>query len=317
MSDAAEAGESDVMAQPDAAPQQNSSPGDNKGARKPVQVGDTFQVKRLDQQQVDKMTREKAGKRTYTRTERKRGRYIKARPAGDHPQDIAFDATLRAAAPFQQQRLSEAENDLALQLRSGDLQRKVRVRRTGNLILFVVDASWSMAASERMEATKGAIFSLLVDAYQRRDQVGLVVFQRDKARLVLPPTSSVDLAQKALKDLPVGGKTPLSSGLFLAYQVIQNARRQDNEQRPLMIVLTDGAGNVSMTGMPAQEEANRIAELFAQSKELRSIVINMEHQAFDRGLAAKLANALGGACYNLPELRADTLLHAVKREIDS
>jgi magnesium chelatase subunit D len=99
--------------------------------------------------------------------------------------------------------------------------------------------------------------------------------------------------------------------------VIQNARRQDNEQRPLMIVLTDGAGNVSMTGMPAQEEANRIAELFAQSKELRSIVINMEHQAFDRGLAAKLANALGGACYNLPELRADTLLHAVKREIDS
>jgi Mg-chelatase subunit ChlD len=103
----------------------------------------------------------------------------------------------------------------------------VRVRRTGNLILFVVDASWSMAASERMEATKGAIFSLLVDAYQRRDQVGLIVFQRDKARLVLPPTSSVELAQRALTDLPVGGKTPLSSGLFLAWQVLDNARRRD------------------------------------------------------------------------------------------
>jgi magnesium chelatase subunit D len=273
-------------------------------------------VKRLDKQQLDKMTRERAGKRSYTRTDRKRGRYIKARPAGSHPEDIAFDATLRAAAPFQRQRHEEAVNDLALQLRKTDLQRKVRVRRTGNLILFVVDASWSMAASERMEATKGAIMSLLVDAYQRRDQVGLVVFQRDKARLVLPPTSSVELAQKALRDLPVGGKTPLSGGLFLAWQVIENARRRDTELRPLMIVLTDGAGNVSMTGMPAQEEANRIASLF-ETANMRSIVVNMEHAAFDRGLAQKLAQSLGGTCYNLPELRADTLLSTVKREIDS
>lgn len=223
---------------------------------------------------------------------------------------------MRAAAPFQQQRLAEADNNLALQLRKGDLQRKVRVRRTGNLILFVVDASWSMAASERMEATKGCIFSLLVDAYQRRDQVGLVVFQRDKSRLVLPPTSSVELAQKALKDLPVGGKTPLSSGLLMAWQVIENARRRDTELRPLMIVLTDGAGNVSMTGMPAQEEAMRIAGLF-EAANMRSIVVNMEHAAFDRGLAQKLANALGGTCHNLPELRADTLLSTVKREIDT
>ncbi|MCB0159639.1 MAG: VWA domain-containing protein, partial [Caldilineaceae bacterium] len=162
---------------------------------------------------------------------------------------------------------------------------------------------------------KGAIFSLLVDAYQRRDQVGLVVFQRDKARLVLPPTSSVELAQKALQDIPVGGKTPLSSGLYLSWQVIENARRRDSELRPLLILLTDGAGNVSMTGMPAQEEAGRIAEMFAQNN-MRAIVINMEHAAFDRGLAQKLADALGGVCYNLPELRADTLLSTVKREID-
>ena len=270
--------------------------------------------KRLDTP-LDKMTRERAGKRSYTRTDRKRGRYIKARPANDRRDDIAFDATLRAAAPFQRQRKEEAVNDLALQLRTGDLQRKIRVRRTGNLILFAVDASWSMAASERMEATKGAIFSLLVDAYQRRDQVGLVVFQRDKARLVLPPTSSVELAQKALQDIPVGGKTPLSSGLYLSWQVIENARRRDSELRPLLILLTDGAGNVSMTGMPAQEEAGRIAEMFALNN-MRAIVINMEHAAFDRGLAQKLADALGGVCYNLPELRADTLLSTVKREID-
>ena len=301
------------MAEPNASPQQSSSPGDNKGARKQVQVGDVFEAKKLDTP-LDKMTRERAGKRSYSRTERKRGRYIKARPAGDKPQDIAFDATLRAAAPYQQQRLENADNELALQLKKHDLQRKVRVRRTGNLILFVVDASWSMAASERMEATKGAIFSLLVDAYQRRDQVGLVVFQRDKARLVLPPTSSVELAQKALQDLPVGGKTPLSGGLYLSWQVIENARKRDSELRPLMILLTDGAGNVSMTGMPAQEEAMRIADLF-QHAEMRSIVINMEHAAFDRGLAQKLANALGGVCHNLPDLRADTLVSTVKREI--
>lgn len=273
-----------------------------------------FEAKRFDTP-LDKMTRERAGKRSYTRTDRKRGRYIKARPAGDHPEDIAFDATLRAAAPFQPKRRAESEVDLALLLRKSDLQRKVRVRRTGNLILFVVDASWSMAASERMEATKGAIFSLLVDAYQRRDQVGLVVFQRDKARLILPPTNSVDLAQKALRDLPVGGKTPLSSGLYMAWQVIENARRRDGELRPLMILLTDGAGNVSMTGMPAQEEATRIAEMFDHAS-FRSIVVNMEHAAFDRGLAQKLAISLGGTCYNLPELRADTLLSTVKREIE-
>ncbi|MCB0046836.1 MAG: VWA domain-containing protein [Caldilineaceae bacterium] len=263
------------------------------------------------------MTRERAGKRSYTRTDRKRGRYIKARPAGEKRDDIAFDATLRAAAPYQRSRMETRKNNLALQLRTGDLQRKVRVRRTGNLILFAVDASWSMAASERMEATKGAIFSLLVDAYQRRDQVGLVVFQRDKARLVLPPTSSVDLAQKALANLPVGGKTPLSSGLFLSWQVIEGAKRRDPEIRPLLILLTDGAGNVSMTGMPAQEEANRIADLFHQDAAMRAIVINMEHAAFDRGLAQKLADALGGVCYNLPELRADTLLSTVRREIDT
>jgi magnesium chelatase subunit D len=302
------------MAEPDASPQQSSSPADDKGTRKPVKVGDMFETKRLDTP-LDRMTRERAGKRSYTRTDRKRGRYIKARPAGDKPQDIAFDATLRAAAPYQTQRQEEATDDLALHLRKSDLQRKVRVRRTGNLILFVVDASWSMAASERMEATKGAIFSLLLDAYQRRDQVGLIVFQRDRARIVLPPTSSVELAQKALRDLPVGGKTPLSSGLFLAWQVVESARRRDSEIRPIMILLTDGAGNVSMTGIPAQEEANRIADLFAVTH-LRSIVINMEHAAFDRGLAQKLADALHGICYNLPDLRADTLLHTVKREID-
>ena len=166
-----------------------------------------FEARKLDTP-LDKMTREKSGKRSYSRTDRKRGRYIQARPANDKFDDIAFDATLRNAAPHQKERHESGESELALQLRMSDLQRKVRVRRTGNLILFVVDASWSMAASERMEATKGAIFSLLVEAYQRRDQVGLVVFQRDKARVVLPPTNSVELAEKGPTRPPCGRQDP-------------------------------------------------------------------------------------------------------------
>lgn len=301
--------------QPDSHHPESSSPGDRKGAQKKVDVGEQFEAQRVTSP-LDKMTRERAGKRSYTRTKRKRGRYIKAIPAGPKPEDLAFDATLRAAAPFQPQRKTENLNsDLALQLRLQDLHKKIRVRRTGNLILFVVDASWSMAASERMEATKGAIFSLLVDAYQRRDQVGLVVFQRDKAHVVLPPTSSVELAQKALADLPVGGKTPLSNGLFVAWQVFEQVQRREPEVQPMMILLTDGAGNVSMSGQPAQEEAMRIAELFAHS-DIRSVVVNMEHAAFDRGLAQKLASALHAQCYNLPELKAETLVQTVHDIID-
>ncbi len=298
----------------EAAPQRQedaSSSGDKKAPHRPTQVGDVFKTKRLDTP-LDKLTRSKGGKRSTTRTERKRGRYIKARPAGDRPDDIAFDATFRQAALQQVHRQRE---DVAFAIERQDLQRKVRVRRASNLILFAVDASWSMAAAERMEATKGAVMSLLVDAYQRRDQVGLVVFQKDRARVVLPPTSSVELAQKALTNVPVGGKTPLSSGLLTSYNVIMAARRRDAETRPLMILLTDGAGNVSMTGMPAQEEALRMADLFKLNN-IRNVTINMEHQAFDRGLAQSLADALGGMCYNLPELAAESLLKTVKQELN-
>jgi Mg-chelatase subunit ChlD len=195
-----------------------------------------------------------------------------------------------------------------------DLQKKVRVRRASNLILFVVDASWSMAAAERMEATKGAIMSLLMDAYQRRDQVGLVVFQKEEARLVLPPTSSVELAKHALADIPVGGKTPLSAGLLLAYRVLIQQVRLNPEVMPLMILLTDGAGNVSMTDLPAQEEAHRMASVI-QTANIRSVVINMEHASFDRGLAQALADELNGPCYTLRQLKAEAIYQTVRDEL--
>ncbi len=286
------------------------SSGDKSQANNPVDIGHDFMPRRL-QTPLDNMTRSSAGKRSYTKTERKRGRYIQARPARGKPRDVAFDATLRAAAPFQ---LRRDRSSRALAVEQQDIHDKIRVRRASNLVLFVVDASWSMAAAERMEATKGAIMSLLLDAYQRRDQVGLVVFQKEEARLVLPPTSSVELAKKALADVPVGGKTPLSAGLLLAHRVMIQQIRLHPEIMPMMILLTDGAGNVSVSDLPAQEEAHRVAKMIMEEG-IRSVVINMEHASFDRGLAQALAEELNAPCYTLHELKADTLYQTVKDEL--
>ena len=259
------------------------------------------------------MTRRSSGRRSRTQTDRKRGHYVQARPAHGKTSDLAFDATLRAAAPFQTKR-EEQRKKVAFAIQPEDLHRKVRVRKAANLILFAVDASWSMAVSERMSATKGAILSLLTDAYQRRDRVGLVVFQKDRARLILPPTNSVQLAQRALVDIPVGGKTPLSAGLFLSYQVIRREKYTHPDVEPLLILLTDGAGNVSISDQNPQVEAHRIAEQIA-ADEIRSVVINMEHAAFDQGLAQALANHLSGPCYTLGELKAENLVRTVRAEI--
>ncbi len=181
-------------------------------------------------------------------------------------------------------------------------------------MLFAVDASWSMAVAERMNATKGAILSLLTDAYQRRDRVGLIVFQKNKATLILPPTNSVQLAQRALTDIPVGGKTPLSAGLLMASEVLQREKYSHPDVEPLLIILTDGAGNVSIGSKPPNEEAYFFAEQISNS-DVRSIVINMEHESFDQGLACKLAEYLDGPCLTLDELKAENLYRTVKKEM--
>ncbi len=279
---------------------------------KKVDSGAEFAPRKL-QTQLDKLTRRAAGRRSRTVTDRKRGRYVRAVPAGENLSDIAFDATLRAAAPHQRER--KGKTKMAYALKKSDLQRKIRVKKAANLILFVVDASWSMAVSERMTATKGAIMSLLTDAYQRRDRVGLVVFQKDRASLILQPTNSVTLAKHALADIPVGGKTPLSAGLLLAYETIKRETQLHPDVMPMLILLTDGAGNVSMSNLSPQEESHRIAEQI-KAEDIRTVTINMEHIAFDQGLATKLAERMGGPCYTLSQLRADTLLDTVRKEMD-
>jgi magnesium chelatase subunit D len=279
-----------------------------------VKTGESFTPRRLDTP-LDKMMRRNSGRRSRTHTDRKRGRYIQARPANGKTDDLAFDATLRAAAPFQKER-SELRKRVAFAIRPSDFQRKVRVRRAANLVLFLVDASWSMAVAERMAATKGAILSLLTDAYQRRDRVGLIVFQKDRSTLVLPPTSSVTLAQRALADIPVGGKTPLSAGLKLAHEVLKRERVLHPDVMPLLIVLTDGAGNVAIGPMPPQQEAHKLADSIAEDK-IRCVVVNMEHVAFDQGLAQLLSDHLNAPCYSLNELKAENLYHAVRQEMDN
>jgi len=276
-----------------------------------VELGEVFRPKTL-QARKDQRSRRLAGRRSLTRSARKRGRYVQSRPAPNDHEDIAFDATFREAAPHQVHR---QRKDVAFAISGQDLHRKVRVRRVANLVLFVVDASWSMAAAARMEATKGAVMSLLIDAYQRRDRVGVVVFQKESAWEALPFTSSVDLARRVLKNVPVGGKTPLSAGLYLAYKMIDRQLHLNPELMPLMILLTDGAANVSMTGRPALEEAHAIAELI-RDLGVRSVVVNMEQAIFDRGLAQELAATLEAACYNLRELKAQSLYQTVQRELN-
>lgn len=277
-------------------------------------LGEEFNPRKLDTP-LDKMMRSYAGRRSVTRTERKRGRYIQSRPANGRTDDLAFDATVRMAAPFQGAREEiKRRNQVAFAIRPADYMKKIRVRRAANLILFLVDASWSMAVAERMAATRGAIMSLLTDAYQRRDRVGLIVFQKAMATLVLPPTNSVMLAEAALADIPVGGKTPLSAGLMMAYETLRKEKLLHPEIMPLLIILTDGAGNVSMGHGSPQEEAYETARLIA-SDHIHSVVINMEHAAFDQGLAQALADHLDSPCYTITDLKAESLFVTVQQEI--
>jgi Mg-chelatase subunit ChlD len=276
-----------------------------------VPVGQEFSPRRI-QTPLDRLTRSIAGRRSETHTDRKTGRYVRARPSPRDATDLAFDATLRAAAVYQHGR--DTGEGPALRLVPSDYQRKVRVKRAANLVLFVLDASWSMAVAERMQATKGAIVSLLADAYQRRDRVGLVVFQKQSARLVLRPTNSVELARRALADIPVGGKTPLTAGLQLAFDVISRERHMHRDLAPLMVLLTDGAGNVSLTDSPPLREAYRVADRFPEAQ-IRSVIVNMEHELFDQGLAQELAHHLAAPCYTLAQLRADALVDAIHNEL--
>ena len=221
---------------------------------------------------------------------------------GEASSDVALAATLRAAAPHQKAR---GRAGSGLVLRREDLRRNVREGREGNLILFAVDASGSMAARERMTAVKGAVLSLLADAYQRRDKVGLISFRGESASLLLPPTPSTELAVARLGELPTGGRTPLSAGLEKAAEVIERERIREKERRPLLVVLTDGRATA---GPDPRVTAKRLS-----LSRIASIVVDTEEGYVRLGLAAALAEAMGARHMRLDELRAEALVGLVER----
>jgi magnesium chelatase subunit D len=190
----------------------------------------------------------------------------------------------------------------------GDLRRSVLQGRESNLVLLCVDASGSMAARKRMEAVKSAVLSLLLDAYQRRDKVGLVTFRGNGAELTLPPTGSVEIAARRLRDLPHGGRTPLAEGLETAYDTLRVERLRDPNRRGLLVVVTDGRAT---SGPDALQRSGRVATRL-RHEGVESVVLDCEAGRFRMGLAARLAEHLGAEHLPVGELAAAAIVGAAR-----
>jgi magnesium chelatase subunit D len=264
--------------------------------------GPVFRVRRLDLPGAGTGT---PGRRSRSRSGI--GRVTGARPPRGRLTRLHLSATVAAAAPHQLARGREAP-PAPLRLRRGDLRQARLEGRESNLVLFVVDASGSMAARSRMSAVKGAILSLLIDAYQRRDKVGMVTFRGSGAQLLLPPTSSVEAAAARLAALPAGGRTPLAAGLLRAHEVLRTERLRDPHRRPLLVLVTDGRATGG--GEPVAS-AHRAAALLAATG-VASVVVDCETGPVRIGLAAALAATLGGAVLPPTELAAGPLADSVR-----
>ncbi len=212
-----------------------------------------------------------------------------------------LSATLRAAAPHQ---VARGRSGSGVLLRQGDLRQAVREGREGNLVVFAVDASGSMAARARTAAVKGAVLSLLTDAYQRRDKVALVSMRGADAELLLPPTSSVEAAVARLRVMPTGGRTPLSAGLLRVAELLRVEQVRDPARRALVVVVTDGRH----TSGPSPE----LAAAHLSRTGAACVVVDCESGPVRLGLAAVLGQQLGGVALRLSELSAEALTSIAK-----
>ncbi|WP_327410120.1 putative cobaltochelatase [Streptomyces sp. NBC_01281] len=290
----------DVPAQGEPSEDGQAPAGQSAAEQSPVRAAEPFRTKVLS---VPGLGEGAAGRRSRARTEH--GRTTGSRRPRGTLTKLHLAATVQAAAPHQ---LARGRSGRGLVVRRDDLRQATREGREGNLVLFVVDASGSMAARQRMSAVKGAVLSLLLDAYQRRDKVGLVTFRGSAAEVALPPTSSVDAAAVRLESLPTGGRTPLSAGLLRAHEVLRVERLRDSARRPLVVVVTDGRA----TGGPEPvATAGRAARLFA-AEGVASVVVDCESGPVRLGLAGQLAGELGGTAVTLDALRADSLAGLVR-----
>ncbi|MFJ9026969.1 putative cobaltochelatase [Streptomyces sp. NPDC102274] len=275
------------------------------GEQTAVRAAEPFRTKTLS---VPGLGEGAAGRRSRARTEH--GRTTGSRQPRGALTKLHLAATVQAAAPHQRAR---GRSGPGLVVRRDDLRQATREGREGNLVLFVVDASGSMAARRRMSAVKGAVLSLLLDAYQRRDKVGLITFRGKEAEVALPPTSSVDAAAARLESLPTGGRTPLAAGLLKAHDVLRVERMRDPARRPLLLVVTDGRATGARTadGADPVALAARAARLHA-SEGTASVVVDCESGPVRLGLAASLAADLEGMAITLDELRADSIAGLVR-----
>jgi magnesium chelatase subunit D len=235
------------------------------------------------------------------------GHTVGAIPANGNPGRLHLTATIRAAAPYQANRgRLRAER---LRLATPDLRLAITEGRESNLVLLVVDASGSMGARRRMEAVKAAALSLLLDAYQRRDKVGLITFRGADATLALPPTSSIDTAARRLHELPTGGRTPLAEGLLCAAETLRLERIRDPHRRPLLVLVTDGRATYG----PDPVGRSRLAADQLRRAGVASVVIDCESGRMALGLAQTLSMHLGAQYVTVGEVAADHLVNAVRR----
>ncbi|UXM85510.1 VWA domain-containing protein [Methanococcus aeolicus] len=241
----------------------------------------------------------------------KKGRYIKYKIPRGKTSDIAFDATFRASALYQKDRKEKSDNkNILIHIKKEDLREKVREKKISTNILFAVDASGSMGAMKRMEVSKGAISSLLMDAYQKRNKIGMISFRKEDAELILPFTSSVELGEKLLRNLPTGGKTPLSKAFFKSYEAIKNEIRKNPNIIPVALFISDFKPNVAMKDDYIKEVFD-ICEKFAED-EITVILVDTEPKSFIKiGIGENLAKKYGFEYYKIDDLNVGDIVGIV------
>ena len=287
-----------------------------------------FQWKLESSKTVDRQYRKGSGRRLMTKTKDTRGRMIRAYQDEQALEDLALVDTLRAAAPYQrlraatkmeQEKLStqsqqlkqQGGKGLSLVIKPQDYRRKAREKRIGAYQLFVVDASGSMAAHHRMEATKAAILSLLRDSYIHRDSVGLIAFRKESAEVLLPFTRSVERAERLLASMPTGGKTPLAHGLRMAYTMCDRLLRAHRAERIQIICITDGRATSGDSEDPVAE-SKQWARILG-TLPVDCIVIDTETGFIKLGLAKELCKLMNGSYYAMDTISADRILRVSRR----